>query len=516
MLFDTTESTDTGSAREDSFARRWSALARSARIEPEDGLICAFSGGADSTLLLHLAASAESSRKLIAVHVDHGLRGPESDTDAEFCARLCEQLGVPFVHRKITLEREGASLEARARRARYRVLSEEARKHGVRTILTGHHTDDALETVLLRWVRGTDLSGLVGPRLRNPLSSDLDPGALDSDITITAVRPLLGLRREEVRRLLSSNGLEWREDSSNQSSSFKRNRVRNELLPRIEKACGPQAIDALRAFGTAVETLEERLATFTAHITWSPPAHARAARSPRRAALGGTLERGALMALPRPLRRRALWRLLCEGPKRAPTRGQLETLLDDLDSARTTRRSLNGGWSVLLGGKLLHLLPPGEAPPPLGSERAVSGLKQLHLPAITPLEDTSTGDGLSLPIGGAVELPDGRILRAEFVTATPGSPVPHARNCVELDASGISTRLTVRWPKSGDRFHALGAPGSKRLFRFLADCGVPAHDRRWVPLVFAGSELLWAAGIRPCESRKVLARTTRRLRLQLI
>lgn len=515
MLFDTTESTDTGSAREDSFARRWSALARSARIEPTDGLICAFSGGADSTLLLHLAASTVPRGRLIAVHVNHGLRGAESDADADFCARICGRLGVPFVHRKISLEPEGSSLEARARRARYRALSEEARKHGVRTIVTGHHTDDALETVLLRWVRGTDLSGLTGPRLRNPLSSNLDPGALDDNITITAVRPLLGLRREEVRRLLTSNGLEWREDSSNQGSEFKRNRVRNELLPRIEEACGPRAIEDLRAFGSAVETLENRLATFTAHLTWSPPAHAQAARGPRRAALGGTLERGALMVLPRPLRRRALWRLLCEGPKRAPTRGQLETLLDDLDSARTTRRSLNGGWSVLLGGKLLHLLPPGEAPPPLHSADNQPQQKQLHLPAIVPPNDRPLPEGLRLPIGGTVELPDGRILHAELVTPTPGSPVPHGRHCVELDASGIGASLTVRWPMSGDRFHALGAPGSKRLFRFLADCGVPAHDRRWVPLVFAGSELLWAAGIRPCESRRVLARTTQRLQLRL-
>jgi len=512
MLFETTKPTESQDTRERSFARHWSALARSARIGPTDGLVCALSGGADSTLLLHLAASADPRAKLIAVHVDHGLRGEESDADAEFCSQLCKELGVLLVRRRVKLAADGPSLEARARQARYRVLAEEARRHGCSTVLTGHHADDALETVLIRWVRGTDLSGLTGPRLRNPLGPDLDTDALDSETTITVVRPLLGLRREEVRRLLTANELEWREDSSNQSSAFKRNRVRNELLPRIEEACGADAIDALRAFGTAVESLEDRLATFTAHLTWSPPVHARAARSPKRAALGGTLERGSLMVLPRPLRRRALWRLLSEGPRRAPTRGQLETLLDDLDSARNTRRSLNGGWSLLLGAKLLHLQPPGEAPPLLQA-RSDSNWKQLDLPTITPASAPTAG--LRLPIGGAVELPDGRVLQAEFVTPTPGSPWPHSLHHVELDADGLGADLTVRWPQSGDRFRALGAPGSKRLFRFLADCGVPAHDRRWVPLVFCGSELLWVAGIRPSESRRVRARTTRRLKLSL-
>ncbi len=515
MLFDTTESPEKGAARENSFARRWISLARTAQIEPGEGLVCALSGGADSTLLLHLVASIRPRPRLIAVHVDHGLRGEESRADAEFCVHLCKRLGVPLVRRTIELDADGPSLEARARRARYRVLSEEARKHGLRTVLTGHHADDALETVLLRWVRGTDLPGLTGPRLRNELGTDLDSAAEASDTKITVVRPLLGLRREEVRRLLKAQGLEWREDSSNASSAFKRNRVRNDLLPRIEEACGPRAIEDLRAFGSAVETLEDRLATLTAHIAWSPPVHAQAARGPRRAALGGTIERGTLMNLPRPLRRRALWRLLTEGPRRAPTRAQLETLLDDLDSARNTRRSLNAGWSVLLGAKLLHLLPPGEAPPALGSPSGETPWKQLNLPAIAQVAPNTEPDGLRLPIGGAVELPDGRVLRAEFVEATPGSPYPHGPNTVELDAEGLGAPLSVRWPRSGDRFQALGAPGSKRLFRFLADCGVPAHDRRWVPLVFAGKELLWAAGIRLGESRRIRARTTRRLKLEL-
>jgi tRNA(Ile)-lysidine synthase len=86
---------------------------------------------------------------------------------------------------------------------------------------------------------------------------------------------------------------------------------------------------------------------------------------------------------------------------------------------------------------------------------------------------------------------------------------------VELDAHGIDLPLHVRFSLPGDRFHGLGAPGSKGLTRFLADAGVPRDDRARIPLVFAGPELVWVAGIRPCESRRVRASTRRRLRLVL-
>jgi tRNA(Ile)-lysidine synthase len=194
-------------------------------------------------------------------------------------------------------------------------------------------------------------------------------------------------------------------------------------------------------------------------------------------------------------------------------------VLDDLDAARTTRRSLTGGWSLFLGAHTLHFLPPGSEPPRLGELRSGPGWKQLGLPAIHHSEDLAPPEGLILPLDGSVQLPDGRVLRAERVEVSPGSPVPESPTRVELDSQGLQGPLVVRWPRSGDRFHALGAPGSKRLFRFLADCGVPAHDRRSVPLVYEGAEeqeLLWVAGIRIAESRRVRARTQARLRLELL
>jgi tRNA(Ile)-lysidine synthase len=321
-------------------------------------VLLALSGGADSVFLLQVLAAAQPRPRILAVHVDHRLRGEESEGDAAFCARLCARLGVPFARREVDLDPQASNLEARAREARYRALGDEARSAGLRTVLTGHHEDDALETLLLRWMRGSDLPGLAGLKARNVLGSgNLGSGEQGQASPVQVVRPLLTLRREEVRTLLRSAGVEWREDSSNADPRFTRNRVRGDLLPQIERACGPQGVEGLRAFAGAVERLENELAGRTAHLAWTEPGEP----SPGPGQVErGQIERAKLEALAAPLVRRALWRLLSEGTGLPPSRALLAILEDDLTEARVTRRDLPGGWTLHLRKDSLLLAAPAE------------------------------------------------------------------------------------------------------------------------------------------------------------
>ncbi len=511
---------------------RWAQLARAVGLKADAAVVVALSGGADTVFLLHVVAAARPRPRVVAVHVDHGLRGEESRQDAEFCARLAAALSVPFVRRSVELEVAGPSLEARARTARYRVLCEEAARASIQTILTGHHADDALETLLQRWMRGTEIQGLPGLRKTMRLegraqgrmaqanerleASDLNPTGID----VQVVRPLIAMRREEVRRSLADAGIAWREDGSNASPRFTRNRIRNELLPAIEASCGPEALENLRAFGAAVEALEERCASRTAPLAWSPPAHAAARHAAAGVAPGGTLLRASLLELPTPLRRRALWRLLVEGTGRAPSGPVLGLLLSDLAGGRTTRRSLPGGWSLHLRSNLLHLEPPAHAAAPAReSPPEETAPAQLEWPFAA---DASPSGALRLDLPGLVTLPDRRQILAEIVYLPRGTDVLRSGTSVEIDAREFVSEppwtaptLWVRFASAGDRFHALGAPGSKALSRFLADAGVPREGRASVPLVFAGDELVWVAGIRPCESRRIRPDTEARLRLSL-
>ena len=507
-------------ALQDAWHLRWAHLARAAGIGERERLTVAVSGGADSVLLLHLLRAAGRGAAphrgpVRAVHVDHGLRGTESDRDAAFVAELCGSLGVDFAVRRAELDPELGELERRAREARYRILLEEARGQGHSTVLTAHHADDQVETLLLRWMRGGTNGGLLGARPRTRVLGAY-PGQPPEErpaglAPVDLVRPLLTLRRQEIRQLLEARGLPWVDDSSNLDCRFARNRVRHLLLPALERSVGADGSAALERFASAVERLEGDLAARTSHIAWRTAPFAAATRTSGSVQLGGTLPRSELMVLDRPLLRRALWRLLTEATGRAPSRDALEPLLRDLQGGRCGRYSLRDGWTLLYRAAEVLVLPPRrELEPP----RPRSG--QLDLPFEAP--DPERRWTRRLGLDEAVRLPDGRRIAASCHAVEPGEPVPRDPSLVELDLDSLPpvAALWVRGPRAGDRFHPLGAPGSRPLRRFLADSGVPREERASIALVGAADRILWVAGLRPSDSARVGARTRRRLRLALV
>jgi tRNA(Ile)-lysidine synthase len=169
---------------------------------PGRSVVCAVSGGPDSTALAALAVAAGCA--VSVVHVDHGLR-PDSGTDAAIVTSLADRLGVPCRSVAVVVE-PGGNLEARARAARHAALPPDA--------LFGHTADDQAETVLLNLVRGTGLDGLAG-------------------IAPDERHPLLALRRHETRGLCRALGLETVEDVTNESPAHRRNRIRHEALPLL-------------------------------------------------------------------------------------------------------------------------------------------------------------------------------------------------------------------------------------------------------------------------------------------
>ncbi|QDU67226.1 tRNA(Ile)-lysidine synthase [Planctomycetes bacterium Pla86] len=515
----------------DPWGQRWSQLARGAGLNEGRRLTLALSGGADSVLLLHLLAAARPRPTFRAVHVDHGLRGAESRRDRAFCEDLCTSLDVPLAVLEADLDPTAGTsgLEERAREARYELLAREARSSGHTTLLTGHHADDELETLLLRWMRGSELGGLRGAR-RSLVIRGRRPGEAPEERPedlepVEVVRPLATLRRQEVRALLRGRGLTWVDDTSNRDPRFARSRVRHGLVPALEQAGGREA---LAAFARAVEGLENHLAKSTAHLAWRRPSFAGASRDASAADLGGSMPRSDLMSLPAALARRALWRLITEGSGRAPGKHLLQLIVTDLRGGRCARHTLPGGWRIVLRSAELLLIPPPpalERRPRIAQATDPAQSIQLHLPFPDLGPRRAAADEIDrtrhLPIPGVASLEDGRRIVAELIESPAGAPIPQARDEVELSADAIgmdllASGLQVRWPRPGDRFHPLGAPGSKTLRRFLADAGVPREERQRVPVVCAGDEVLWVVGLRPCERLRVSSTTERRLRLTLL
>ena len=181
-------------------------------------VLVAFSGGADSTALLHLLRHRELRLDLCALHIHHGLRGEEADADAGFCRRYCENLGVPLEILRPMPEKNSGSLEADWRELRYRAFRRIREKTGALCVATGHHRDDIAEGVLLQLLRGGSLRSMAG--IHSSRSG--------------VIRPLLPFSHRQLLDWLAERGISWVRDSSNLDTAHLRNRVRHEVLPFLE------------------------------------------------------------------------------------------------------------------------------------------------------------------------------------------------------------------------------------------------------------------------------------------
>lgn len=217
-------------------------------------ILVAVSGGADSVALLRLMADRAdpaTRKKLVVVHFNHRLRGSASDEDAAFVEALAAKLELATCVETASSDwvQEavgGQGLEANARAMRYAFFERVAREVQARYLVTAHHRDDQIETVLHRILRGTGIAGLGGIQT----AREWLPG-------VGLVRPLLSFSRHEIVQYLRSIDQPWREDTSNATDAFTRNRIRNQLLPHLRDAYGDHVDDALFRLGRQANDCQE-------------------------------------------------------------------------------------------------------------------------------------------------------------------------------------------------------------------------------------------------------------------
>lgn len=453
--------------------------------------VVAVSGGADSLSLLHLLAQQKlhPAEKLIAATLDHGWR-PEAAGETQFVREAAAAWGVKCVAGKadtIALARErGLSLEAAGRQARYDFLAGVARQYQAAYILTAHHADDQAETLLLNLIRGAGLAGLTGMSAVAPV-----PGHPD----LTLLRPLLEASREEIMAYCRQRQLAPLIDPSNEDPAFRRNRVRHELLPLLERY-NPQIRQRLCRTATLLAADEKLLAELAAEA-WT--------EIYRRGGEGWlALDRAGWRRLPLSLQRRTL-RLAA-----ARLRPQLSDMgFETIEQARLTAQegevgamaTLPAGLRLCVGYDLLEIKQEGAAPP-------------------VTLPQLPGGRPLPLSIPGELRLAHGWRLSARWLEEAAWERALHNPDPWQayLDLSDIDmSRLQARPRLPGERFQPLGMAGrSVRVKEFMIDRKIPAALRDQWPIIAGPDHLLWIAGHHIDERVKATPTSRRILHIRIV
>jgi tRNA(Ile)-lysidine synthase len=427
-------------------------------VRPGDHVLVAVSGGADSVALLHClrALAGNLGLRLTAAHLNHRLRGAESDRDERFVRSLCASTGIALVCESIDVAPRAASkkqnLEEAARQIRYHFLRGAAAEAGAARIAVGHTLDDQAESVLLRLLRGSGARGLAG----------IHP-VLEGDV----IRPLLEISRAEILAYLDALGLDHLEDSTNSNLSSRRNRIRHELLPYLRDNFNPGILKAL----------------------------ARSADLAREAA--GFLEAHSreLYASLREVRPDG-FAISCDSLVLLAPAVQKQVLIHAIRESRGSVR----GVSAAHIASLFRLAGGGRSGRSVRLPGGVCVVRQFHDLLFSP-SARLPGSGFSyqLALPGECTVPEAGLRFKAWITdareirLAPQKPVNKAFILMEPLPRGFIVRNRV----PGDRY---GGSGHKKVKKLLIDARIPVGARSSLAMVVSGSSVVWIPGFPPPKS----------------
>ena len=420
----------------------------------EDGqhVGAAVSGGADSVCLLHvlLELAAERDLRLSVLHLNHGLRGEESCRDEQFVRELAGRLGLPAVVRAVDVGASDDNLEQAARHARLNFFRELVASGELARIATGHTANDQAETVLFRILRGAGGGGLAAIR---PVTSD------------GLVRPLLDVGRADVEQYLRERRIAWREDSSNASLQFARNRIRHRLLPQLANEWNPAIAETLRRTADWALAEEEY---------WDG-------------------EIGRLAA-----------QFLIDREGSVLVRAEVLRQLPLAAARRLVRRAIELAKGDLLGIDFAHIAASlklagsvvghGRVQAPgLEVERSLDWLRLVSSrTARQPLDRYR----LAAPVPGLVRVPGtGTAISLELIEKAETFAPPDSVYNSEtgwVDWRTLSGSLEIRNWMPGDQYRPKGSAGEEKIKTLFQKARIPRWERRHWPVVTDGSAIVWA------------------------
>ena len=478
-------------------------------------ILVALSGGPDSLTLLHALHSARNDcgLTLYGAHLNHKLRGAESDADAEFAVSAFAQVGIPFSCESADVaafrDKRRLSLEDAARQVRYAFLADAAEQHGADAIALGHTADDQAETVLMHIIRGSGLDGIRGMQTLDTrriagLSERQGDG---KGKAIALFRPLLNTTRAQTHAYCAALGLTPRIDSSNASPEFLRNRIRLELMPLLEQMNPSMKTALLRLAQNATQDsdyIRERVAA-----VWDGVAQMTGEGHNKVVALDTVA-------------------LLREHPA---IQGYVLRHAIEAIGGEVTQRHILGAIRLLNGAPSKTLNLPGQLRLTTDYGKAFIGDADALDERLSSLPKLRGEFPLTVP--GEVQTCAWRIRATveELKASEHEKTLANARRMAAsanwqdgttgttivetLDLDSVGSRLRIRARQPGDRFQPLGMAGSKSLRAFMIDARVPRRWREGLPLLVSERGIVCVPAWRIADWARITDTTKRVLRLEV-
>ncbi len=447
--------------------KAFSAIKGSKMLERGDKILVALSGGPDSVALLYFLK--KSGKNIAAVHLNHCIRKKDAVADEKFVKELCSVWKVPLYVKRSDIKKlskkNKVSLEEAGRNERYRFFDTLAAKKGFDKIALAHNADDNVETFLMRLLRGTGLKGLCGiPPKRGRI-----------------IRPLIDVWKKDILRYCKANRLQYRTDETNFVPKFTRNKIRNIIIPELEKKdprIKARVLGCIRGFCKDYELLSEYLKNIAKRILEDTKQ-------------GVLIDREALEELPKGIKGHVVRKAV------EKVKGDLVNIgsrhIDNILSLEDGRTCLPGGLFVLADDRSLLVTYKKD------SDKRLPDFKFI------------------VDIPGKIKIKHlGRYISASVTSKVKDlKKTPSNRAYIDLDKVK-GKRLMVRNFREGDRFVPLGMRGTKKLQDYFVDKKISLKERGAVPLVFDRKKLLWVAGHRIDERVKVSSGTRKILQLDMI
>jgi tRNA(Ile)-lysidine synthase len=435
-------------------------------------IVVGLSGGADSVALISALIELRGALELriLAAHLNHRIRGAESDRDEEFVRAMCARLGIELIVERadgLDASTSSANLEERARDARREFLLRVAARVQADFIALGHHRDDQAETVLMRMMRGAGAAGMAAMAERGPRR---------------LIRPMLSLSRAEIRDYLAARGIAFVEDSSNSSRDILRNRIRAELLPMLEREYAPGFSGRLAELASEMRSLDELVSAIAAR------------ELDAMRVVGGALDVSGFGAPNRAVQAVVIRLFVAErmGSLRRISRAHIEAIRElVLEGGPSDSIDLPGGWRAGREYNLFRLIEARD-------ERE----------AATGFSVAIAADGITI-VGAA-----GFKFEASTIAAADAS-MPESLSVAMFDPAKIAgAGLVARNFMQGDRIHPLGMSGTRKVHDVFVDRKIPRARRERFPIVAAGDTIAWLPGLARADWALVTKSTESVLRVE--